>query len=180
MAVDPRVAQVMGLIRAGKKAEAQPIIAAMLKADPNNADYWFIAAGAANGTQKQIELLDRALAINPNHANARSVRAKLTATNELDSLFGSPAENVSPAVAAAQAKDYTNAVIICVVLYFVLWIPGVIANNIYYNEGRRMEELAGHELPGVATLGTLKRVMFMLFILGILGYFALLVFMPRF
>ena len=62
--------------------------------------------------------------------------------------------------ANARMKSYTGAVVIVLVLYCLLFIPGVIANVLYHEEGKRMEELAGQELPGVRALGILRKLMF--------------------
>lgn len=59
----------------------------------------------------------------------------------------------------ASSKDYTTQLIIVIVLYWVLFFPGLIANIIWHEEGKRMEKLAGHALPGVGGLGLLRRWM---------------------
>lgn len=91
MATDPRVQQVVTLIKAGKQTEAQKAIAALIKEQPNNADLWYVAAGAANNKEKQIELLKRTLRINPQHTRARTALDRLEGEPEVD--FGtSPAK----------------------------------------------------------------------------------------
>lgn len=52
----------------------------------------------------------------------------------------------------AQSKDFTNASIVVLVLYFVLWFPGLIANAIYYNEAKRVAYLTGERPHGMDTL----------------------------
>lgn len=77
--------------------------------------------------------------------------------------FGVPstrsAPSADPAVAAAITKDYTNAAVIVLILYFVLWLPGLIANQIYLNQAKQMEALAGQELPGVRALRIEKLIL---------------------
>jgi len=65
----------------------------------------------------------------------------------------------------ARMKSYTGAVVIVMVLYCVFFIPGIIANVLYHNEGQRMEALAGEPLPGVRALGILRKLMFVLLLL---------------
>lgn len=175
MSTDPRIQQALQLVQQGKGSEAAPIIAQLLRDNPHNADLWYLAAFATDDKSKRISAVKRALAIKPSHVKARELLNRLQPSNDLDALLSADPVAVPIEVQQARAKDYTNAVVICVVLYFVFWIPGVIANEIYYSQGRRMEDIAGHELPGVASLGTLKRVMFILFVVAIVGYIALLV-----
>lgn len=166
---DVRVDRVRQLLSSGNTAEASKLLATLIREDSGNADLWYMAAFTTKDNAKRLTAVQRAIAIDPTHAKAHALLQKLQ-PDDLDALLSSAPVGVPDEVRIARSKSYTNAVVICLVLYFVLWIPGVIANNIYYNEGRRMEELAGHELPGVATLGTMKRVMFLLFIFGIIGW----------
>jgi hypothetical protein len=53
---------------------------------------------------------------------------------------------------AARLKSYTGPAILVLVLYFVFYVPGLIANFMYYNDARRMEDIAGESLPGVGCL----------------------------
>ena len=53
---------------------------------------------------------------------------------------------------SAQMKSYTGSAIVVLILYWIFWIPGLIANVIYYQEAKRMEKIAGHGLPGVGCL----------------------------
>src|SRR5260221_7238383 len=52
----------------------------------------------------------------------------------------------------ARFQNYTNSAVIALILYFMLWIPGLIANILYLNDARQMEKLAGKKLPGTQTL----------------------------
>jgi len=58
---------------------------------------------------------------------------------------------------AARMKSYTDKAVFAIILYLFLFIPGMIANEIWYQEGRRMEQIAGQSLPGVGTLAFLRR-----------------------
>ena len=53
---------------------------------------------------------------------------------------------------AAGLKSYVNAAIIVLVLYWVLWIPGFVANIVYYMDAKRTEAVAGQSLPGTGCL----------------------------
>ena len=55
-------------------------------------------------------------------------------------------------VQQAYLKNYTNSAVIVLILYFVLWFPGVIVNAMYLAEASRNEKLAGRKLPGVEAL----------------------------
>ena len=76
MSTDPRTRQAIQLIRDGKKAEAQTLIDGLLRQYPNDADLWYLAAGAAEGS-KRIEHLRRALTVDPHHAKAQAMLNKL-------------------------------------------------------------------------------------------------------
>lgn len=88
-------------------------------------------------------------------------------------MYGGP--GIDPQVAQARMQSYTSKAVIALVLYFVLWIPGLIANILFYSEAKRMERIAGNSLPGAGCLfwqlvivGAGFAVMF-LFIVVILG-----------
>ena len=53
---------------------------------------------------------------------------------------------------AAQMKSYTGPAILIFILYWLFYLPGLIANYIYYREAKHMERVAGHGLPGVGCL----------------------------
>jgi hypothetical protein len=52
----------------------------------------------------------------------------------------------------ARMKSYAGAVVVVLVLYWFFFIPGAIANYLYLQEARHMEEIAGEPLPGVGAL----------------------------
>lgn len=88
-----------------------------------------------------------------NHPKAREWLAKLDEI-ELGDPFASDRHAVIQ-IAATQ-KSYTNAAVIVLVLYCLLWIPGVIANILYLNEAKQDEAKANHSLPGVQALRYLQ------------------------
>lgn len=71
--------------------------------------------------------------------------------------------SVDPRVVAAQQKSYTLQAVLTLVLYFVMWVPGFIANVLFYQEAKKDEALAGQSLPGVGCL----RIMFFVGIAGL-------------
>lgn len=60
----------------------------------------------------------------------------------------------------ARLKSYTGACVIVILLYCFLFVPGLVANWLYLEDARRMEDIAGEPLPGVSTLHTMQTVVF--------------------
>ena len=56
-------------------------------------------------------------------------------------------------IGTARSKSYTGKAILTFILYMFFWIPGFIANVIFYEESRSMSKIAGKELPGTGCLG---------------------------
>lgn len=52
----------------------------------------------------------------------------------------------------AEGKSFTTPAIVTLVLYIFLWIPGLIANVIYWREANRVEELIGRSPEGKGCL----------------------------
>ena len=52
----------------------------------------------------------------------------------------------------AQPPSFTTKAIITLLVYFVFWIPGFIANLIFYNEAKTEERRWGQSLAGVGCL----------------------------
>lgn len=57
--------------------------------------------------------------------------------------------------AAARMKSYTGSAILVFFLYGAFWFPGLIANYLFYNEAKKMQRIAGQNLPGVGCLSLL-------------------------
>lgn len=53
---------------------------------------------------------------------------------------------------AAAARDYTTPAVLTLVLYFVMWLPGLIANIIYFMQASEDEKLTGHPPQGKGCL----------------------------
>lgn len=68
-------------------------------------------------------------------------------------------DNLAPAFPAVAnravgipPRSFTNSAVIVLVLYFILWLPGFIANLLYLREARQAENAADQNLPGTGCL----------------------------
>lgn len=77
---------------------------------------------------------------------------------------------------AAATRDYTTPAVITLILYFVCWLPGIIANIIYYLQAQNDEALIGRSPQGKGCLLWLLIVMNAFIILGVLFYCVFFVF----
>jgi hypothetical protein len=75
--------------------------------------------------------------------------------------------------ALARTKSYTGAAIAVFVLYSLAYLPGLIFNLMYLREARRMEQIAGQELPGTGCLSSMVWA-------GVLVFIALVLFLMWF
>jgi hypothetical protein len=55
----------------------------------------------------------------------------------------------------ARALSFTTKAVAVVALYWLGWIPGFIANILFYLEAKRTERAAGKRLPGTGCLAIL-------------------------
>lgn len=73
-------------------------------------------------------------------------------------------------IQAAFSKSFTTPAVICMVLYCVLWLPGLIANIAYLVEAKKVKDLTGTAPQGYGCLWTLLAVVVIVpLIVGILG-----------
>ena len=76
---------------------------------------------------------------------------------------------------AAAGRSYTTPAIITLVLYCVLWLPGLIANIVYWLEARKTEQLIGRAPEGKGCLTAMLVVsvalVFLLILVGGLALF---------
>jgi hypothetical protein len=109
-------------------------------------------------------------------------KAKATPTVDWDELHRQRTTQSSPIPATtssgqqrqremAQMMSFTTKAIVVLILYFVLFVPGVIANIVWHNEAKRMEKIAGQPLPGTGCLLWMRRLAYLSFVLAILGVF---------
>jgi len=68
---------------------------------------------------------------------------------------------------AARMQNFTTKSVAVLVLYWVLYFPGLIANVIFYREAKRMERIADADLPGTGCLATMLWSNIVLITLGI-------------
>jgi len=54
--------------------------------------------------------------------------------------------------ALARSKSFTGKAVATLVLYIVMWFPGLVANVLFLNEAKKAEQAAGQSLPGVGCL----------------------------
>ena len=56
---------------------------------------------------------------------------------------------------AMAGKSFTGPAIITLVLYFIFWIPGLIANVLYYKEAKEVQRVTGHSPQGMGCLSAM-------------------------
>jgi hypothetical protein len=66
----------------------------------------------------------------------------------------------------AEQKSFTTPAIITLVLYIVLWVPGLIANIVYLNEAKNIQRISGREPEGKGCLIALLAVFVGLPVIG--------------
>ncbi len=103
MAVDPHLQAAAQLISKGQINEAKQIISQVIKSDNQNADAWYLAASIMDEPDRQIQALERALAINPNHERAQHALTQLTGGRHQQVQARPPR-----ASAAYSAEDYVD------------------------------------------------------------------------
>ena len=84
MSTDPVLSQAAQAIKTGDKTTARTLIRSHLKTNPQSAPGWYMAAFVLEGKDKQINALQRALAIAPDYSPAKTMLAKLSPTDVLD------------------------------------------------------------------------------------------------
>jgi len=68
---------------------------------------------------------------------------------------------------AARMQSFTTKAVAVLVLYWVLYLPGLIANVIFYREAKRMEHIADADIPGTGCLATMLWSNIVLIVLGV-------------
>lgn len=81
-----KLQQALAAFKSGDKAAARQMVAVILKVQPTNADAWYMAAFMTEDADKRIQLLERTLAIDPNHAQAQITLRKLRPVPLVDPL----------------------------------------------------------------------------------------------
>jgi len=69
--------------------------------------------------------------------------------------------------AMVSQRSFTTPAVITMVLYFVLYIPGIIANLLYLNEAYQVQRITGQSPPGKGCLITQLFVFVILPVIGV-------------
>ncbi len=72
----------------------------------------------------------------------------------------------------ARSKSFTVKAVATLVLYWLFWFPGLVANVLFLNEAKRAQEIAGEDLPGVGCLTLLLWSNLLVIALILFGIFA--------
>ena len=71
--------------------------------------------------------------------------------------------------AAARLQSFTTKAVAVLVLYFVMWLPGFIANAVFYNEAKNTKREAGQGLPGTGCLAVMLWLNVALLAIGLIA-----------
>lgn len=82
------------LIRQGNTVEALPIVAAVVKAEPDNCDAWWLAVFVAQTPRQKRIALERVLYLNPTHAPAKILMQRMA--HDADAAPAAPSRPVRP------------------------------------------------------------------------------------
>lgn len=72
-------------------------------------------------------------------------------------------------IAAARAKSFTGPAVVVLILYFFLWVPGFIANVLYYIDAQQTRKVAGTMPPGMVFLSVMLWLNVAFAILSLVG-----------
>jgi len=75
---------------------------------------------------------------------------------------------------AAATRNYVTPAVITLVLYFILWVPGLVANIVYYLQASNDQTLVGRAPEGKGCLIVLFAVFVVLPIVIFVGIFLIL------
>lgn len=89
-------------------------------------------------------------------------------------VYAQPGMGTELAVALASQKSYVGAACLTWLLYFLLYIPGLVMNIVYLNEARRTKRMTGQSPSGMGCLVSLLVVYVVLPVVGILVFILLL------
>ncbi|MCI0395552.1 MAG: hypothetical protein L0332_10085 [Chloroflexi bacterium] len=79
MSMNVQLQQAIAAARAGKKAQAQVLLARVLKDEPDNVHGWFLLSTLVDSPEQQIRYLNKVLEIDPTNVRAREHLAQLGA-----------------------------------------------------------------------------------------------------
>lgn len=90
------------LIQQGKMPEALPIVAAVVKAEPDNCDAWWLAVFVAQTPRQKRIALERVLYLNPTHGPAKILMQRML--QEADAAPSTPSRPARPIRKKRQIK----------------------------------------------------------------------------
>ncbi len=76
-AQEPSLNKAIDLIRSGEPEKAAPLLASLVKAEPENARAWFLLAGCAPDLKKQRFCLERSIALDPDRSGVKLLEGRL-------------------------------------------------------------------------------------------------------
>jgi tetratricopeptide (TPR) repeat protein len=103
MVVDPQLQFAAQLISNGYINEAKQIITQVIKVNDKNADAWYLAASIMEDPARQIQALERALTINPQHERAKRALAQLRSTPAAPTV--APRQPIDQSARSASARS---------------------------------------------------------------------------
>lgn len=77
MSTSDQLQQAYRLIRDGNKTQAMAIIVPIVRAEPNNADAWWLLANAVSEVDQQRRALEQVLRLRPNDDKARQMMERI-------------------------------------------------------------------------------------------------------
>jgi hypothetical protein len=78
MGTSQQLQQAFQLIKQGQRQEAAQILVPIVRAEPNNADAWWLLANAVTNTEQQRRALEKVLSLRPGDDRAQKKLAQLT------------------------------------------------------------------------------------------------------
>lgn len=75
--MNEQLQQARQAMESGNRAQAQIVLAKLLKPEPNNGEAWFLLSEMGVSDEQRLAFLRRVLALNPNHARAQQKLADL-------------------------------------------------------------------------------------------------------
>lgn len=75
---------------------------------------------------------------------------------------------------AMAGRSFTGPAVLTLVLYFVLWIPGLVANIVFLHEATQIEHITGYSPPGKGCLIALLVFAVVPLILGVCIFMSLI------
>ena len=78
--------------------------------------------------------------------------------DKIDAIQADPFSQPAPLLQGSPSYDYSSKSQWSIIMFLFLTIPGHFITTMWYKQGKRDEEIVGHSLPGVGTLGVIKHI----------------------